>query len=282
MRPLKLILSAFGPYAGVTTVEMEKLGKTGLYLITGDTGAGKTTIFDAITFALYGEASGSQRDKSMLRSKYASPDVQTYVELTFSYGEKIYCIRRIPSYERPAKRGNGMTIERGGAQLTLPDGTLMVKERDINAAIEEILGVDRNQFSQVAMIAQGDFLKLLLADTQERRQIFSKIFHTERYSDIQERLKAQMQEIFRSLELAQNNLKLHLHGVACAENSLLYDAVQQAKTGTLPTAELTELFDALLSSDRKTLEQSMRQSREFETRLELCSKRIGHGGLSKR
>ncbi len=121
MRPLRLVLSAFGPYAGRIALDMERLGSSGLYLIAGDTGAGKTTIFDGITFALYGEASGTGREPSMLRSKYAQPDMPTEVELTFTHGGEHYIIRRNPEYMRPAKRGGGMTRELQSAQLILPD-----------------------------------------------------------------------------------------------------------------------------------------------------------------
>ena len=122
MRPIKLELSAFGPYAGETVIDFDKLGRSGLYLITGDTGAGKTTIFDAITFALYGEASGTSREPGMLRSKYAKPETPTEVKLTFRYGGKEYTVRRNPEYARPAKRGTGMKTQKADAELTLSDG----------------------------------------------------------------------------------------------------------------------------------------------------------------
>ena len=169
MRPLKLTVSAFGPYAGKVVMDLEKLGKQGLYLITGDTGAGKTTIFDAITYALYGEPSGENRDPSMFRSKYAQPDTPTQVELVFSYGGKTYTVRRNPEYERPAKRGGGITTQKAEAELILPDGRVVVKPREVNREIVDIIGLDRGQFAQIAMIAQGDFLKLLLADTKSRQ-----------------------------------------------------------------------------------------------------------------
>ena len=168
---------------------MERLGANGIYLITGDTGAGKTTIFDALTFALYGEASGANREPAMLRSKYADPGTPTFVELTFTYGDRRYTVRRNPEYERPAKRGGGVVLQKADAELALPDGRLITKVREVNAAVREILGVDRNQFSQIAMIAQGDFLKLLLADTKERQAIFRELFQTGRYQILQERLK---------------------------------------------------------------------------------------------
>ena len=140
MRPTKLIMSAFGPYAGVVTLDMDRLGESGLYLITGDTGAGKTTIFDAITFALYGEASGAFRKADMLRSKYATPECKTYVELTFSHKGKEYIISRNPTYERLKKRGTGgeTTKENAGATLTLPDGSVVTKTSEVTKKIIEI------------------------------------------------------------------------------------------------------------------------------------------------
>ena len=162
MRPLRLVMSAFGPYASRTELDLDSLGTSGLYLITGDTGAGKTTIFDAITFALYGAASGNNREAAMLRSKYASADTPTEVELTFLYAGKEYYIKRNPEYERPKTRGEGTTAEKANAELRYPDGRVVTKLREVDRAVEEIMGIDRNQFTQIAMIAQGDFLKLLL------------------------------------------------------------------------------------------------------------------------
>ncbi|MFR3351766.1 MAG: AAA family ATPase [Oscillospiraceae bacterium] len=157
MRPLNLTMSAFGPYAGQTTVDFSALGTTGLYLITGDTGAGKTTIFDAITYALYGEASGESRESSMLRSKYAAAETPTFVELTFTNGGKTYTVRRNPEYTRPKTRGTGTTVQKADAELTMPDGRVITKARDVTAAVTDIVGVDREQFARIAMIAQGEF-----------------------------------------------------------------------------------------------------------------------------
>lgn len=190
MRPIKLTMSAFGPYSGTVTLDMDKLGSDGLYLICGDTGAGKTTIFDAITFALYGEASGSSRDSSELRSKSADPATPTFVELEFEIGSTRYKVRRSPEYERTAKRGGGTTRQAAEAELTRPDGSIVTKYKDVTEAVREIIGLDRTQFSQIAMIAQGDFLKLLLAPTDERIRIFRKLFKTGHYQKLQEALKA--------------------------------------------------------------------------------------------
>ena len=172
MRPMQLTLSAFGPYAGKTVLALEQLGTHGLYLITGDTGAGKTTIFDAITFALFGQASGDSRTPEMLRSKYAAPETPTEVELVFQYAGKQYTVRRNPEYQRPAKRGNKLVLQKAEAELTLPDGRLITKPREVNAEIQTILGVTREQFSQIAMLAQGEFRRLLQANTKERLKIF--------------------------------------------------------------------------------------------------------------
>ena len=178
MRPLKLKISAFGPYAGVTEFDFDKLGTGGLYLITGDTGAGKTTIFDAITYALYGEPSGKNREVSMLRSKYADESTPTEVELVFNYRDKKYVVKRNPEYERESKRGGGTTKQVANAELAYPDGRVVTKIKDVDHAVQEIIGIDRNQFCQIAMIAQGDFLKLLIAPTKERMEIFRHIFKT--------------------------------------------------------------------------------------------------------
>ena len=189
MRPLKLTMSAFGPYAETIELNFELLGSSGLYLVTGDTGAGKTTIFDAITFALYGEASGNIREPAMLRSKYADAKTPTEVELTFLYGGKTYTVKRNPEYMRPKERGEGFTKKAADACLTLPDGKVITRLKEVNAAIREIIGLDREQFAQVSMIAQGDFLKLLLADTKERQSIFRSIFNTHLYVQLQSKLK---------------------------------------------------------------------------------------------
>lgn len=189
MRPLKLKISAFGPYAGVTEIDFTEMGEGGLFLIAGDTGAGKTTIFDAIAFALYGEASGSFRAPEMLRSKYAKPEAPTEAALCFSCRGKEYRVRRNPEYLRPAKRGGGETLQRAEAELLLPDGSVVTKAREVTNKIREILGLDREQFMQIAMIAQGDFLRLLLASTEERKRIFQRIFRTERFDMLQRRLK---------------------------------------------------------------------------------------------
>ena len=204
MRPLRLTLSAFGPYAAETTLELEKLGKGGLYLVTGDTGAGKTTLFDAITYALYDHSSGGVREGAMLRSQYADSKTPTFVELEFEVKDARYRVRRNPEYPRPKARGEGFTTEKADATLTYADGRPPVtKARDVNAAVLDILGLDYNQFCQIAMIAQGQFTKLLNASTEERSRIFRKLFRTQRYAKLQDRLQEEASRLNQQ-RLAQN------------------------------------------------------------------------------
>ena len=275
MRPIQLNISAFGPYAGRVELDMNQLGNSGLYLITGDTGAGKTTIFDAITFALFGEASGSSREASMLRSKYASPDTPTEVELTFAYGGKQYTVKRNPEYERPAKRGEGMTLQKADGQLIMPDGSVIAKLKDVNQKIKEILGVDRRQFSQIAMIAQGDFLKLLLADTKERQGIFREIFKTGYYQELQDKLKAESGSLGRQCEAAGNSVKQYGSGIVCSADSLMSENAEKARTGQMPIADVMELLDMILKEDQQTENNLSTKLSVLEKELAEISERLG-------
>ncbi|MBR5135034.1 MAG: SMC family ATPase [Clostridia bacterium] len=249
MRPLSLTVSAFGPYAGEVVLDLDSLGTSGLYLITGDTGAGKTTLFDAITFALYGEPSGDHRETTMLRSKYAAPETPTFVELTFSYGGKIYTVRRNPEYDRPALRGEGTVTQKPEAELTLPDGKIITKVRDVTVAVTELIGLDRAQFSQIAMIAQGDFLKLLLASTDERKAIFRRIFKTDRYRALQDCLKSEAADRRRRCEQLQSAIAHYLSSIRFDATHPDAKTLQSAKNGELPFEETVDRLDALTEQD---------------------------------
>lgn len=267
MRPLNLTMSAFGPYAGQTTVDFSALGTTGLYLITGDTGAGKTTIFDAITYALYGEASGESRESSMLRSKYAAAETPTFVELTFTNGGRTYTVRRNPEYTRPKTRGAGTTMQKADAELTMPDGRVITKARDVTAAVTDIVGVDREQFARIAMIAQGEFRKLLLAQTDERKAIFRQIFHTERYQALQNRLKEEAAALDRQCGELEAGLRQAAESIRCAEPDTLPDA--------LDTDALLEALDVLLHADEAALTQAQAERADAETQREQVLSDLG-------
>ena len=275
MRPLQLTMAAFGPYAGKTVLPLEELGENGLYLITGDTGAGKTTIFDAITFALYGEASGDHREPAMFRSKYAAPETPTEVALTFSYAGKIYTVKRNPKYERPKARGEGFTTQEAAAELTYPDGRVLTKPKEVDAAVREIMGVDRNQFMQIAMIAQGDFLKLLLASTEERKAIFRRIFKTELFQTVQERLKAETAALGRQAELARGSLAQYVSGIMADETDVLSVEAAKARSGGLLTGETLELLRKLIEQDEAAAARLKDEKEEREKRLETVNGILG-------
>ncbi len=251
MRPLKLKISAFGPYPDVTDIDFSRLGTGGIYLITGDTGAGKTTIFDAITYALYGEVSGNNREASMLRSKYARDDTPTEVELVFDYYGKEYKIKRNPDYERASKRGGGTTAEKAGAELTCPDGRVITRIKDVDNAVLNIIGIDRNQFCQIAMIAQGDFLKLLLAPTKERMEIFRHIFETQKFSQLQERLKREAGALSDECSAIRNSLSQYIEGIVCEKDSVSFQQATKAKNGELTTEDTIALVENLIKDDEK-------------------------------
>ncbi len=254
MRPIKLTVSAFGPYAGKTVIDMDSLGKSGLYLITGDTGAGKTTIFDAIAFALYGEASGWSRQTDSFRSKYADPETPTYVELEFAYRGEHYTVRRNPEYTRPAKRGGGITSEAADAVLTRPDGSTVTKVKDVTRAVCDLIGVDRSQFTQIAMIAQGDFLRLLLAPTAERSAVFRKIFRTGGYGRLQDELKAKFREINAQLSELNRGLKQAAGSIRVLDGSMHEEELKQlCNTEITPSDDVLTLIDRIADADKAAL-----------------------------
>lgn len=257
MRPLKITMSAFGPYAGEVTLDMQKLGKSGIYLITGDTGAGKTTIFDAISYALYGEASGNYRENTTLRSKYASADTPTFVELEFEYNNEIYKINRNPEYPRPNKRGEGFTKQSANAELVMPDGSVVTKIKEVSAKVEEIIGINKNQFSQIAMIAQGDFRKLLNCETNERSKIFRKIFKTEPYHNIEIKLSSLFNELRRNREKEKSGIEQYINQLKCNENDTLSLELERAKSGDVLIEDVIKLAGEIINKD--TLEYTKTQ-----------------------
>ena len=275
MRPILLTLSAFGPYAGEERIDFSRLGDRGLYLITGDTGAGKTTIFDAITFALYGEASGQERRGAMMRSKYADPASDTFVELAFVLRGRTYTVRRSPEYERPKRRGDGVARQAAKAELIRPDGSVNASYRDVTREIEELIGLTRDQFAQIGMIAQGDFKRLLLTGTDERRAILRRIFHTERYEQLQNLLRDRANSLRREMEeaeraLLQDAAQLTVPDALMARFEPLAQALSMAAVPAL--MELAQEGAALDTQALAALEANTAQLRTLSAQL---SEKIG-------
>ena len=275
MRPITLKMTAFGPYAGTTVLEMDKLGKGGIYLITGVTGAGKTTIFDGITFALYGKASGENRDASMLRSKYADPETPTEVKLDFEYAGKVYSIMRKPKYMAAKLRGEGTRERPAEAVLTYPDGRVVTKPNEVKKCVEEIMGITCEQFKQIAMIAQGDFQKLLFAPTQERMNIFSKIFNTGIYSELQKSVKSQSIELGNKCAAKRNSLKQYISGIVTAKDEPLSVLVDKAKTEGMPIEDTTELLEKLIAQDDEQNDKTSLAQKETAKQLESVNSDLG-------
>lgn len=264
MKPLKLIMSAFGSYGGKTEIDFSLLN--GLYIITGDTGSGKTTIFDAITFALYGDVSGSVRDTSMLRSDFADDDTPTFVKFEFSYGEKIYKIERTPAY----KKQNRKSPVSASAYMEAPDGKVISGVKEVTKAVSDILGIDKNQFTQTAMIAQGDFLKLLLADTEERGKIFRKIFNTDFYLNFRDKLKNTLKEVRSKKELLEYHI---LSTCARAENTVSPTSIIQIEEFIQSLALAIDADKSLNESLKKELQKLKRKTdKEREISAVLNSK----------
>ena len=282
MRPLQLTLSAFGPYAAQTTLDLEKLGKGGLYLITGDTGAGKTTIFDAITYALYDHSSSGIREGSMLRCKYADDKTPTFVELEFEVHGVRYMVRRNPEYQRPKARGEGMTTEKADATLTYPDDRPPVtKAKDVTAAVQEIIGLDYNQFSQIVLIAQGQFTKLLNASTEERSRIFRKLFRTQRYAQLQERLQAEAAALNQQRTAQNAKLDSLLGGLQFSPEDPDAEALRALCAQTVPETALA-LLDALTARQAAALEEAGTALQATEAQLDTVQQQLGAAAQAQR
>ena len=282
MRPLRLTLSAFGPYAAETTLDLEKLGKGGLYLITGDTGAGKTTLFDAITYALYDHSSSGIREGCMLRCKYADDKTPTFVELEFEVHGVRYTVRRNPEYQRPKARGEGMTTEKADATLTYPDDRPPVtKAKDVTAAVQEIIGLDYNQFSQIVLIAQGQFTKLLNASTEERSRIFRKLFRTQRYAQLQERLQAEASALNQQRTAQNAKLDSLLGGLQFSPEDPDAEALRALCAQTVPETALA-LLDALTARQAAALEEAGAALHTTEAQLDTVQQQLGAAAQAQR
>ncbi len=275
MRPIKLTVSAFGPYAGKEVLDMEELGERGLYLITGDTGAGKSTLFDAIMFALYGVTSAGKRTASEMRSTYADPGTETYVELVFDYGGKRYTVRRSPDYIREKKKGTGKTNNVGSAELTEESGLHLTKLTDVNNRLDEIIGLTADQFSGIAMIAQGEFQKVLQADTKDRQAIFRKLFKTDNYETISFKLKRMAGELKGECERLDTEMRTHLGSCEADPGSEAEARLDEAKAGNLPENDIRRLFEDMAAYDQNLLSTARNSVDSIKTRYDALNRKAG-------
>lgn len=279
MKPVLLTMSAFGSYAAQTRIDFSKMDH-GIFLVTGDTGAGKTTIFDAITYALYDRASGQVRDGNMMRSQYASLDTPTYVELVFSYRGEQYRIRRNPEYERLSQRkdkeGNyRKTREKSQVQLFLPDGCeYKGSKREVNEKIQEIVGLDFKQFTQISMIAQGEFLKLLHARSEERKEIFSRIFDTRIYGRVQEELRQREKDIYAQLKDLEQACRLQLEEIVCDSQRESREKLEDIQHG-LKISEGIDFLDNLLEAEEDAEGLKREKNSQVQAQWELVSEASG-------
>ena len=222
MRPIKLTISAFGPYASKQVIDFEELKGRNIFVISGKTGAGKTTIFDAISYALYGEASGESRETNSLRSHFADDNTETYVELEFELRGERYIVNRVPKQKKKRVRGDGYTEKTADATLILPDGKVITKVKNVTDKIIEILGITREQFKQIVMLAQGEFKKLLLADSVEREGIFRKIFNTYDFEKIQAELKDKAANLSKNRTKSKHEMEINLKNIK-GEHDIVID-----------------------------------------------------------
>lgn len=270
MKPLKLVMSAFGSYAGREEIDFSAAGR-GIFLITGDTGAGKTTIFDAITFALYGCTSGNRRTGRMMGSQFAAPKVKTWVEYTFEEGGQVYTVSRRPDIP-------GQT---GKVELFLPDESVFPgKVKETNKKIEGIIGLDMNQFCQVAMIAQGDFRELLLASSNDRKAIFEKIFGTDIYNRVQMQLNDCCKKLYGKRADLQKAAEQELDGIRVPADSALLPVWQEKKEkgiSQISNEDLLDLLEQLIQEEEKQEKEAGEKKMFLDGQLARIRDRITAG-----
>lgn len=273
MRPVRLVMSAFGPFAGREDIDFSKFGTSGIYLIAGETGAGKTTIFDAITYALYGVGTGGRKIDDM-RSKFAKPETETFVELTFAERGKEYKVRRSTKQEKQKKRGQGTRMAEADASLLCPDGTAYTKVSAVDKKIKEIIGIDDKQFKMIAMIAQGDFSSVLNADTKKRQEILEHIFRTENFKRLQERLKSDLSEANSSMEAVRSSMKVVADSTSAGEDSSLSEELIQAKDdfSGIESESFIELLARVISEDEASKKDLDAEKKDISQKKDAAEK----------
>ena len=284
MKPGKLTMQAFGPYAGKTVVDFTQLDSDGLFLIAGDTGAGKTTIFDAISFALYGEASGGneRRAAKSFRSDYADPADETMVELEFSHRGAVYTVGRVPEHERRKLRGEGFAKVKASAFLKMPDGRVFDSVPEVNAAVQGLLGLDREQFAQTVMIAQGDFLKILKAKSADRRTLFQKLFSTMRYARFQELLRDACNEARQQLDQNGQQIMYTAADISGTDDPDAESIFGMLKSDPVYAGQAIPLLEALCAAQEETQRLRKSDTEKMESALlEKTAAAEGAGGIRR-
>ena len=276
MKPIKLIMSAFGPYAAeMPAIDFTRFENKGLFLISGDTGAGKTTVFDAICYALYGETSGKYRDTKNLRSEYAKESTETYVDFYFSHQGKEYHVRRRPEYERKKQRGSGVTTIKENAVLYSGDSAPIEGKTQVNEAIKELLHIDEKQFKQIAMIAQGEFWALLNAKTDDRTKILRTIFRTGGYNNIEYRLKDRMDASYKQKARTEDSIVQYFKDVTIDAGDELAEALTDLQNRAERSGsawnieEIIEILNAITESDKKRLKNAEAELETAEKAYEI-------------
>ena len=275
MRPIKLTMTGFETYCDRTVVDFTKLGTNGLYLITGETGAGKTTIFDAITFALYGGASGQTRSEAMLRSHFADDTIPTEVELVFETQGQTYTVIRNPEYERKRIKGEGTTIRKADATLVFSDSRAPVTGKEnVTREIESILKLKKKEFCSIAMIAQGAFQKLLLESTEEKQKIFRELFNTDKYDLLQKRLKEDVSNLNNQIQATKKSMEQHL-------NSLVFDEENGEKLKEIQNLGIIQpddikFFEDYLKKENKRLKKNDEQSAILQKELQIITEQYNN------
>ena len=273
MRPIELRMSAFGPYREVETIDFERLGRQGLFLITGDTGAGKTTIFDAICFALYGQASGGgkRRSSKSFRSDFAAPEAETWVEYTFEHRGKRYRVRRNPEYLRPGRK----TPKLADAEMEcLDDGRVWTKVEEVRRAVDPLIGLNEVQFGQVAMIAQGDFLKILHAPSERRREIFRQIFDTQIYDDITKAVQSRWSDARAEHQAALDAYALAAGSIEWPEAADAAAEWRKLAESPVHAGALAERMEASLKADERAAKEAAARRRDVAEAMEALSSQL--------
>lgn len=268
MKPHTLVMSAFGPYAGEVTIDFDRFGGKGLFLITGDTGAGKTSIFDGITYALYGRMSGDREPKNV-RSHFAAPTVRTFVRLSFTHDGREYTVERSPEYERPKQRGEGFTKEPAQVSFIGSGNMPLTKDKEVNAEIVRILGITYDQWKQIAMLAQGEFRKLLTAKSDERSDTMRTIFSTDNVSRFQETLKEQANGLKKDRQYIENCIIEEMDRVVLPEDSPYKDDMEKVNGISYVDELLSIISKQTAIDDGKIGEMRKRKAEADEQRFGL-------------